>query len=125
MPQKSPKYFDLDERSRIWIRPDEDLRLELLFTDLDITQVDFTLKYQERRWSTAPASFDEAPEGSWASGDPEFSNSDLPKGKLRIVVGASNMMSWIDRTMELRLIADDGTDTWAVTDVTVTVAQGA
>lgn len=119
----SPKYIDLKEKSHIWIKPGEDLRLEYDFGKDDISGLSFKLLYQEKRWSTAPTTFDIKPHGEFLDSDPAFSGS--TSTLVRIFIEHEDLVSWVDRTMEIRLMADNGDTVWAIKDALLTIAQGA
>jgi|AntRauTorcE11897_2_1112592.scaffolds.fasta_scaffold00426_24 hypothetical protein len=124
MPNLKPKTFDLSETSRIWIRPGEDLRLELDFF-VDMSDATFHLDVEERTWSLQPVSYDAAQSTEFLTGDPEVDEGDIGTGILRINIDADTMLAWVNRTMELDLYAEEDGKRWHVVGATLTVAQGA
>jgi len=118
-----PEYIDIDERRRLQIHPEEDLRLKLEAPGLDFGAITFEMHYTPRNWSANTPTYDQPPEDHWdSSADPYFTIDDP---ELKLKVPRSELTDWRNRTMELTLVADDGEDRWVVVETTLTVAQGA
>ncbi len=124
MNRTSPPSFDLTKPQFIWARPDEDLVLTMDFGE-DVSGWTFTLLYSEHRWPYMPVSYDTLTPGSITTGM-TFSDGEggVTGALLTITIDQTDIVNWENRTLDLRLQADNGTQKWIAVDRTVTISQG-
>lgn len=121
MPELKPEYADINQRNRLKRHPEEDLRFKIDFTDatnIDPSNLDFEIHYKQKKHPATNPNLDEVSGGSWD----DQSNSSyftVSNQVLKIKIPKADISSWTRRTMYLTLVADDGTDRWAVEDLTV------
>lgn len=118
----SPEYHDIAEKSRITIHPEEDLRLEVEMSGLDLDATDLELHYTPMNWPANTATFDQPPEGAWKKSGGSYFTVDGSQVKMK--VPNDQIQNWRGHTIEVTLIADDGSDRWVIVETTVTLAQG-
>jgi len=116
-----PREYDLMDATSINLRPDEDVVLYIDFKR-DVSDLTFVAKYTEYRWPYAPSSYDLLTPGSIDSD--QIDTSSLADGILRIELTPAESLLFRDRKIEFRVIANDGSKSWAVSSRIITANEG-
>lgn len=120
----APKDYDLSKPDPLWLRPGDDLVFRVDF-GIDVSEWTFSLLYEEHAFSYTPYSYDMLNPGSFED-DFEFHPNEhgVEGAILTFQIDSDIIEDWKDRTLELRLKANNGDRIWIAAERKLTVAGG-